>query len=80
VVRVHGKGTKVALVPPPPAMGRAIDRPIGPRTCGPILLNSRGSPMDRHAATRYLTRLAERSLSGSPGPHPHILGKKHHRT
>jgi len=58
VLRVRGKGTKIALIPLPPAVGRAIDRAIGTRTSGPILLNSRGTRMDRHAATRRLHRLA----------------------
>jgi integrase/recombinase XerD len=43
VLRVCGKGTKVVLVPLPPAVGRAIDRAVGARTSGPILLNSRGA-------------------------------------
>jgi site-specific recombinase XerD len=59
VLRVRGKGTKIVLVPLPPAVGRAIDRPIGSRTRGPVLLNSRGVRMDRHAATRRLHRLAQ---------------------
>ena len=59
VLRVCGKGTKVVLVPLPPAVGRSIDQAIGARTRGPILLNSRGARMDRHAATRRLRRLAE---------------------
>ena len=36
VLRVCGKGTKVVLVPLPPAVGRAIDRAAGSRTRGPI--------------------------------------------
>jgi integrase/recombinase XerD len=59
VLRVSGKGTKVVLIPLPPAVARAIDRAIATRTSGPILLNSRGARMDRHAATRRLPRLAE---------------------
>ena len=59
VLRVCGKGTKTVLVPLPPAVARAIDRAIAARTGGPILLNSRGARMDRHAATRRLRRLAE---------------------
>jgi hypothetical protein len=35
VLRVCGKGTKVVLVPLPPAVGRAIDTAIGARTSGP---------------------------------------------
>ena len=41
-------GTKVVLVPLPPAVGRAIDRAISGRAPGPILLNIRGIRMDRH--------------------------------
>ena len=58
VLRVCGKGTKIVLVPLPPAVGRAIDRAVGSRTRGPVLINSRGTRMDRHAATRRLRRLA----------------------
>jgi integrase len=73
VLRVCGKGTKVVLVPLPPAVGRAIDRAIGTRTGGPILLNSRGMRMDRHAATRRLRRLAEAAGVRITRPHPHML-------
>ena len=59
LLRVCGKGTKVVLVLLPPAVGRAVDRAISTRTRGPILLNSRGARMDRHAATRRLRHLAE---------------------
>lgn len=43
VLRVCDKGTKVVLIPLPPAVGRAIDHAIGTRTRGPILLNGRGA-------------------------------------
>jgi site-specific recombinase XerD len=73
VLRVCGKGSKIVLVPLPPAVGRAIDRALGIRASGPILLNSRGARMDRHAATRRLRHLA--STAGVPiaRPHPHML-------
>ena len=58
VLRVCGKGSKVVRVPLPPAVGRAIDRATASRDCGPILLNSRGARMDRHAATRRPPHLA----------------------
>ena len=35
MLRVCGKGTKVVLVPLPPAVGRAIDGAAGIRTRGP---------------------------------------------
>jgi integrase/recombinase XerD len=73
VLRVCGKGTKVVLIPLPPAVGRAIDRAIGTRSSGPILLNSRGARMDRHAATRRLRRLAETAGVRIARPHPHML-------
>jgi integrase/recombinase XerD len=73
VLRVCGKGTKVVLVPLPPAVGRAIDRAIATRTFGPVLLNSRGARMDRHAATRRLRRLAQTAGVRITSPHPHML-------
>ena len=73
VLRICGKGTKVVLIPLPPAVGRAIDRAIGTRSSGPILLNSRGVRMDRHAATRRLRRLAQTAGVRITRPHPHML-------
>src|SRR5690242_4481150 len=73
VLRVCGKGTKVALVPLPPAAGRAIDRAVASRVRGPILLNGRGTRMDRHAATRRLHRLAESADIQIARAHPQIL-------
>jgi integrase/recombinase XerD len=73
VLRVCGKGTKIVLIPLPPAVGRAIDHAIGTRASGPILLNSRGARMDRHAATRRLRRLAEAAGVRITRPHPHML-------
>jgi integrase/recombinase XerD len=73
VLRVCGKGTKVVLIPLPPAVGRAIDRAVGARTSGPILLNSRGARMDRHAAARRLRRVAESAGVRITRPHPHML-------
>jgi integrase/recombinase XerD len=68
VLRVCGKGTKIVLVPLPPA----IDRAAADRTRGPVLLNSRGARIDRHAAARRLRRLADsptRRLADSPKQH-----------
>jgi integrase/recombinase XerD len=73
VLRVCGKGTKIVLVPLPPAVGRAIDRAIGNRTRGPVLLNSRGTRMDRHAATRRLHQLAQAAGIQITRTHPHML-------
>jgi len=73
VLRVCGKGTKVVLVPLPPAVGRAIDRAVADRTRGPLLLNTRGTRMDRHAATRRLRRLAATAGIQVSRAHPHML-------
>jgi integrase/recombinase XerD len=73
VLRVVGKGTKIVLVPLPPAVGRAVDRAIGARTEGPILLNMHGRRMDRHAATRRLRHLAAIAGVRLPRMHPHML-------
>jgi integrase/recombinase XerD len=73
VHRVLGKGTKLALVPLPPAVGRAIDHAVGDRVRGPILLNHNGRRMDRHAATRRLRRLATAAGVRMPRMHPHML-------
>ena len=73
VLRVCGKGTKIVLVPMPPAVGRAIDRAIGNRTRGPVLLNSRGARLDRHAATRRLRHLAGTAGIHIARAHPHML-------
>lgn len=73
VLHTIGKGSKIALVPLPPAVGRAIDRAIDGRVRGPILLNRRGRRMDRHCATRRLRRLSEASIVRLPHMHPHML-------
>ena len=73
MLRVCGKGTKVVLIPLPPAVGRAIDRAIGSRIRGPVLLNSRGARMDRHAATRRLHRLADVAGIQVARTHPRML-------
>jgi len=73
VLRVCGKGSRVVLIPLPPAVGRAIDKAISDRPEGAILLNSRGSRMDRHAATRRLRRLADAAGVRIARTHPHML-------
>ena len=70
MLRVCGKGTKVVLVPLPPAVGRAIDRAVASRGRGPVLLNTRGTRMDRHAATRRLRHLAEAAGIQVASAHP----------
>jgi integrase/recombinase XerD len=72
VLRVRGKGGKV-LIPLPPAVGRAIDRAVDGRAAGPILRNTLGARMDRHAATRRLRQLAKTGEIRMPRMHPHML-------
>jgi site-specific recombinase XerD len=73
VLRVHGKGDKIASVPLPPAVARAIDRAVDHRLLGPILLNSQGRRMDRHSATRRLRQLAKQAGVTTDRMHPHML-------
>ena len=73
VLRVCGKRTNVVQVPLPPAVGRAIDRAVGGRDRGPILLNGRGARMDRRAGTRRLRQLAVAAGIQATRAHPHML-------
>ena len=68
-----GKGTKIVPLSLLPAVGRAMGQAIGGRTRGPILVNSRGARMDRHAATRRLRHLSGIAGVRIIGPHPHML-------
>jgi integrase/recombinase XerD len=60
-VTVLGKGSKLALMPLPPRVARALDLAAGERLSGPVLLSQSGSRMNRHAATRIVRRLATRA-------------------
>jgi site-specific recombinase XerD len=73
VLRVHGKGDKVVLVPLPPAVSGAIDRAIGNRVDGSILRSRAGTRMDRHCAIRRLHRHADASGVQIARMHPHML-------
>ena len=73
VLRVRGKGDKTALVPLPPAVGRAIEAAIAGRDTGPILRSRRGTRTDRHCATRLLRRLAQTAGVHLSRIHPHML-------
>jgi site-specific recombinase XerC len=54
---VLGKGSKLAVIPLPPRVARAVDLAAGERVSGPLLLTQAGSRLNRHAATR--NRLAK---------------------
>jgi integrase len=73
VLKVRGKGDKTVLIPLPPAVARAIDHAIEGRQQGPILRNTVGRRMDRHAATRRLKQLSEAAGIRMPRIHPHML-------
>jgi integrase len=70
VLRVCGKGTKVVLVPLPPAAGRAIDRAVGARVRGPILLNGRGAGWTATRPPAACTGSPKTAASRSPGRIP----------
>jgi integrase/recombinase XerD len=55
---VLGKGAKLAVIPLPPRVARALDLAAGERS-GPLLLARSGRRMNRHAATRVVRRLAK---------------------
>ena len=57
VLKIHGKGDKTVLIPLPPAVARSIDRAVDGREHGPILRNTHGVRIDRHAATRRMKLL-----------------------
>jgi site-specific recombinase XerD len=54
-------------------VARAIEHAIKGREQGPILRNTAGRRMDRHAATRRLTHLAATAGIRMPRMHPHML-------
>jgi integrase len=66
VLWVRGKSGKVVLIPLPPAVARALDRAVDGRDGGPILRNTIGVRMDRHAATRRFKHLAATGSQGRP--------------
>ena len=60
-VTVLGKGHKLAVIPLPPRVARAVDQAANERGQGPLLLMRSGRRMDRHGATRIVRRLAKRA-------------------
>lgn len=73
VLRVLGKGGNMTNVPLPPAMTRAIDRAVGDRMTGAILLSSWGNPMNEQAQSRALKRIAKMAGVRTARMHPHML-------
>ncbi len=60
-VKVLGKGSKLALLPLPPRVARALDLAAGERASGPLLLSRAGTRLNRHAATRIVRRLSRQA-------------------
>jgi len=60
-VTVLAKGSKLAIIPLPPRVARAIDLAAGERKAGPLLLTRAGNRLNRHAATRIVRRLAKQA-------------------
>jgi site-specific recombinase XerD len=73
VLTVLGKGDKLAVLPLPPAVARAIDHATTGRSEGPILRNRAGGRMSRHSATRRLRRLSAAAGVTIARMHPHML-------
>lgn len=69
-LQIVGKGNKPALIPLAPRTCRAIDRAIGSRHEGNIILDTRGLPMARHSAHWVIQKLARRAkISKRITPH-----------
>jgi len=73
VLTVLGNGDKVAVLPLPPAVARAVERASQDWTDGPILRNRAGVRMSRHSATRRLRNLATTAGVTMARMHPHML-------
>lgn len=73
VLKIRGMGEKTALIRLPPAVARAIDRAVGGREHGPILRNTYGTRMDRHATSRRLKALADGAGIRIARMHPHMF-------
>src|SRR5579859_5835879 len=67
VLRVCGKGTKVALIPLPPAVARAIDQATGTRTGEPVLRAPQGG-MTGPALISTATRTTSSPSTWPPAP------------
>jgi integrase len=74
VLKVRGKGGKVALAPLPPAVGRAIDQAIGDRPSGPILRTVAAPAWTGTAPPADCTTSHTKAESASPGCTPTCCG------
>jgi site-specific recombinase XerD len=74
-LRIIGKGDQPADIPLNPRTQEAIDRALGGRTDGPLLLNRWGNRMQRHNAA-VITRLA-RTVGITRRVTPHALRRSY---
>lgn len=68
------KGGKIRNEPLDPAVVEVLDRYLDGRTSGPLLLNDRGGPLQRHHVPPILKRIAK--AAGLPEPEkvrPHVM-------
>jgi integrase len=68
---IVGKGNKPALIPLVPRTARTIDRAVGERYEGPILVRRDGQRLDRRTAHRWVRAVGRRAGLGPV--HPHML-------
>ena len=73
VLRVCGKGTKIVLVPLPPAVGRAIDRAVGDRTAGRSCSTAAAPGWTGTRPPAACGDSPEPPASRITRPHPHML-------
>ncbi|WP_037162462.1 tyrosine-type recombinase/integrase [Rhodococcoides fascians] len=64
------KGGEIAVAPQPPVVMRAIDRAIGDRKTGALLLRRDGTRMTRHSADRVAKRIVRKTgIQMNVSPH-----------
>ena len=75
-LRILGKGDQPAEIPLNPRTYEAIDRALGGRADGPLLLNRWGNRMQRHNAAAIISRLA-RTVGLTKRVTPHALRRSY---
>ena len=70
-LRIIGKGNKPTVIPLVPRTARTIDRAVGERVEGPILVRHDGHRLDRRTAHRWVRAIGKRAGIGIV--HPHML-------
>jgi len=75
-LRIIGKGDQPAEIPLNPRTQEAIDRALGGRADGPLLLNRWGNRMQRHNAAAVIGRLA-RTVGITRRVTPHALRRSY---